>query len=362
MSEMKTNRIYFIDILKTAAIFCVIFYHCFSTSVDVRNYEHIGNYFVKSCLSVSIPLFLIVNGGLLFNKEFSLMKHIRKMSRLFFLVCFWDLLNVTIKMFAYGKVLSVSEFIHKLWFFESGWSNQLWYLMALFVLYAFFPLFKCTYEYHKKSLLFFSAVCIIAVFGNSFLNMLLQTGRILFWGTASSGETDFFNQFNPLRGVYGFTFVYFLLGAFLLPMAETLRRKIKPVYSVLICLLSVGLLTAYGVILSVHTGVVWDTVSDGFSSIFVLAASISVFILSLYSNGASKSPIRRLIQQISQNSLGIYLLQSLLADILFTYYTDLPVSGSILGDLIISLCLLFVCNLLTLCCKKIPYVRAICSF
>ena len=41
MNIPKTNRFYFIDFIETVAIFSVIFYHVFSTSVDVREYEHI---------------------------------------------------------------------------------------------------------------------------------------------------------------------------------------------------------------------------------------------------------------------------------------------------------------------------------
>ena len=48
MNIPKTNRFYFIDFIETVAIFSVIFYHVFSTSVDVREYEHIGNYYIKS--------------------------------------------------------------------------------------------------------------------------------------------------------------------------------------------------------------------------------------------------------------------------------------------------------------------------
>lgn len=362
MNTIKSTRIYFIDILKAIAIFFVIFYHCFSTSVDVRAYGHIGSYFVKSCLSVSIPLFLMVNGGLLFNKEFSLEKHVRKMVHLVFLVCFWDLLNVTLKMLAYGESLSVSEYIRKLWFFESGWSNHLWYLMALFVLYVFFPLFKCAYDCQKKSLVFFGIIALAVVFGNSFLNMLLQIGSALLHRPVPVTETNFFNQFNPLRGLYGYTFVYFLLGGFLFPMSGNLRRKIKPLYPILVFLVSIGLLTGYGLFLSVSAQEVWDTVSEGFSSVFVLAASLSVFSLSLYSADTSQSRIRRLIQQISQNSLGIYLFQSLLTDILSPYYRKLPVSGNLLGDLVFSLGILFLCSLFTTWCRKLPYVKAVCSF
>lgn len=360
LNKEKTNRIYFIDTLEAIAIFFVIFYHVFSTSVDVRSYDHIGSYYIKSCLCVSIPLFLLTNGGLLFNKKFSLKKHILKMCRLVFLVCIWDVINVTVKMFVYQEALSFTEYIHKLWRFESGWSNQLWFLMALFVLYSFFPLLKYTYDYGKKAFLFFFIIIFAAVFGNSFLNMIMRIGLVIAGRSVPLEEINFLNQFDPVRGLYAYTFAYFILGAFLFQKIDIIKEKVKPVYAVIGYLISITFLTLYGVMISVETQSVWDTVSSAFSTIFALAASICVYRLSLLCSDSSKSSVRKVIQKISQNSLGIYLFQSLLADVCYTYYIKLPVSQNLLGDLIFAASLLGICCLMTSLCKKVPYLRAIC--
>lgn len=361
MKQAKTRRMYYIDILEAAAIFCVIFYHVFSTSVDVREYQHIGAYYIKSCLCISIPLFLVANGGLLFSKEFQLKKHIRKMFHLIFLVCFWDIFNVTVKMFAYHEPLSVSEYIHKLWNFESGWSNQLWYLMALFVLYVFFPLLKCAFDRDKKIFYFFTVIIFIVVFGNSVLNMLLQIGYVLIGRSAPFDAKDFLNQFNPVRGLYAYTFAYFILGSFLIPHVDAIKEKIKPLFAIAGYLLSIALLTFYGVVISANAQEVWDTVSAAFPTVFVLAATFCFFRLSLLCSETSESRIRSIIQTISQNSLGIYLFQSMLADICFTYYRTLPIAGNIIGDFVFALFLLAVCSVLTSLFKEIPYVKYICT-
>lgn len=360
MSISKGKRLYYIDAMEATAIFFVIFYHVFSTSVDVRSYDHIGNYFLKSCLCTSIPLFLLANGGLLFNKEFQLKKHIFKMCRLVFLVCIWDVVNVTAKMFVYHEPLSLNQYIHKLWRFEAGWSNQLWYLMALFVLYAFFPLLKCAFDYGKKALIFFSVIIFSVVFVNSFLNMLMRIGCVITNHAVSIEEIDFFNQFDPVRGLYAYTFAYFILGGFLVKNTHVVTEKIKPIYAVVGYLGSILLLTLYGVMISVETQSVWDTVSSAFSTIFVLAASIFAYRLFLLCSDSSSSRLRKVIQKISENSLGIYLFQSLLTDIFFQYYKKLPISGNLAGDFILAISLLTICCVLTSLCKKIPYLRSIC--
>lgn len=360
MSKFNASRIYHIDILKFIAIFSVIFYHCFSTSVDVRSYDHLGAYFIKSLLSVCIPLFLTVNGGLLFQKNFCLEKHFMKMVRLVFLVFIWDLINVTAKMFVYGEQLSPAEYLHKLWYFEPGWSNQLWYLMALFVLYVFFPIFKCTYDYSKKNLRYFMFIVLIIIFGNSTLNMIARIGLIFFHKSVHLTDYDFFNQFNPLRGLYGYTFAYFLLGAFLFPFAKKIRQKMNPIYSIIGFFLSVLFLAIYGLMISVSSQEVWDTVSAGYSSVFVLTATIFIFSLSLHSSDNSQSKTRKIIQSVSENSLGIYLFQSLLTDIVNIPYRKSPISGNIVSDCILSIILLMICYLLTIFSKKIPYIKYLC--
>lgn len=361
MNTSKKNRLYFIDFMEAAAIFSVIFYHVFSTSVDVRAYDHIGNYYIKSCLSVSIPLFLFAHGGLLFSKELQLKKHIIKMCSIVFLVCVWDVINVTVKMFVYQEPLTLSGYIHKLWRFESGWSNHLWYLMALFVLYTFFPLLKYAFDHGKKALIFFAVIIFAVVFGNSCLNMLLRIGCALIGRGVPIEETDFFNQFNPVRGLYSFTFAYFILGGFLFQKIDLLKEKVKPVYAVVGYLISILFLTLYGLMISVSAQSVWDTVSSGYSTVFVLAASLCIYRLSLLCSDSSESPVRKVIQKISQNSLGIYLFQSLLADVCYTYYIKLPVSGNLAGDFIFAVLLLAVCSLLTSLCRKVPYLRLICT-
>ena len=133
-------------------------------------------------------------------------------------------------------------------------------------------------------------------------------------------ETDFFNQFNPVRGLYSFTFAYFILGGILFQRIDFFKEKIKSVYAVISYLISILFLTLYGLMISVSAQSVWDTVSSGFSTVFVLVASLCIYRLSLLCADSSESFVRKVIQKISQNSLGIYLFQSLLADVCYTYY------------------------------------------
>ena len=80
-STATETRLHFADLLKSVSIFMVVFYHCFTAPIWAasESFACFGNYLVKSLLCISIPLFFLVNGGLLFNRPFTLKKHVLKM-------------------------------------------------------------------------------------------------------------------------------------------------------------------------------------------------------------------------------------------------------------------------------------------
>lgn len=360
-AAQNISRIFYVDFLKAVALFCVIFYHCFTASVDVTQNNPVNflNYFIKSCICICIPVFFLINGGLLFSKKLILKKHMHKMVSLIFLTAAWDILDVTLKMLLLYQPLTVKEYLRKLWFFEPGWSNQLWFLMALFVVYAFFPLFKSAYDHSRTSLLFLGILTAVIVLGNSTAELFLRATALFVPISLPQSSPDFFNQFNPIRGLYGYTILYFLLGGLLLPYADTLRNKFRSHKSAAVIgfLLSVLLLTLYGCLATRQNGTIWDTVWDGFSSIFTLSATFFFFVLALNCPSQAKSRIQRCIQELSKKSLGIYLVQNLILDLLHPLYTKLPFSSCILQNVLLATVLMGLCYFLTSLLARIPYLR-----
>ena len=94
--NIKNKRFYAIDLLESIAIFFVVFYH--STLFD---YNFLNNssfifyvrYFLRAILSTCVPLFFFANGFLLFNKSFSLKKHLLKMVRLLIQFLVWSIIT-----------------------------------------------------------------------------------------------------------------------------------------------------------------------------------------------------------------------------------------------------------------------------
>lgn len=81
--EKNRKRVEYLDILKTIAIFLV----CFCHFIYLKN-DYICAFVMLVAWS-AVPIFFIVNGFLLFKKEFDLDKHIKKIRSVFF--CFYSL-------------------------------------------------------------------------------------------------------------------------------------------------------------------------------------------------------------------------------------------------------------------------------
>ena len=76
----KTQRIIWLDILKTIAMYTVIVYHLdkFSYSFDNNNIIAYIDYFLRTILCIGVPLFFTINGALIIssNKTFNPSKYI----------------------------------------------------------------------------------------------------------------------------------------------------------------------------------------------------------------------------------------------------------------------------------------------
>ena len=354
------KRLDHLDLLKFLSIFSVIFFHCLTVSINFQSHKLSAylTYFSISCLSVSIPTFFLINGRLLFNKPFLLKKHFKKIMHLIIIVIIWDFFNVFIKgTFLYHET-AFKDLLHHMWAFDAGWSNQLWFLMSLFILYLFFPIFKVAYDLKKGYLFFFFVIAFCLIFGNSTLLLLLRIAEVILNIPFTNSDVNFFNQFNPFRGIYGFTFIYFLLGAFCLPLEKLKQTKAKFCISLSIFLISILLLTSYGVFCSLYSGTYFDTVWGGFDTLFTFIGTICLFFCSLTYH-APANIIGTFIQFISKNTLGIYLLQSILSDFARSFLSFLGYTDNIFIDLICSFLLLCLCAILIYLLKKLPIISKI---
>lgn len=351
---MSGKYYYFIDVIKTIAIFFVILYHC----GDLSNHPIFVNDFVRSILSSCVPLFFLANGLLLLNKPLDIKKHISKIINIALLTIVWGAIVLFIEMYLWGEFLSPSAFIMGLFQLKQGWINYLWFMEALVVIYVFFPLIKQVYDTNRKFFMFFLA----AVFIFTFLNKFLAMGEILFSAVTGLSEPNknfnFFFSFNPFRGIYGYSLVYFMLGGLLFEKKANFTGKKSVAYAIWGLMVAALLATIYWHFANTLTSekYVYNNVWDGYDSIFTLVITVAIFIISLH------LPKIKLVTVIGNQSLGIYLVHRVLVYASEKYYTSLHFAGYLPAAVVYSLLILFVSLGVCLVATKIPVLRKLFSF
>ena len=352
-----------IDLLECIAILFVVIYHSTLYSSDILNeptYLHYARYLFRTILSPCVPIFFFANGYLIFNKELNLKKHIYKIVRLIILCVGWGIGKIVILMPIENEFLSLEEIIKALWQWKQGWINSLWFLGALVCIYILFPLLKVAYDYNKKIFTYFVIVCAILTFGN----VLLNEGATIFLTTVLHRSTtiqggNFFNIFNPFRGIYGYAFVYFCVGGCFYQMKdkilniEPLKRNIS---TLLIMVASCICLWGIGICYSMASGKMWDVVWNGYDTIFTFINVICIFVLCL-----NLEKDITIIRTISCNTLGVYLIHEIFIHLTRKSIKEYPLFCNIPFNIIYAIVILLVCLMITLAMKRIPLLRRLVS-
>lgn len=344
---MEKTRYHNVDLLKAIAIFFVVLYHSTIYSYDFLANNSPDNYllyFLRTILSTCVPLFFMANGYLLFSKSFDLRKHVFKIIKLIIITVIWGLITLILLQVIKGEYFTVIEMVKALWNWKNGWINHLWYMGAMVCLYVFFPLIKQAFDTNKKIFFFFTAVSVILTIGNTIINnMATITLSFVSEGSQVATDYNFFNIFNPYRGIHGESFTYFCLGGVLYHFKEKIEvisAKKRNLVAGFGLLCSCAGLWGIGVLYSKISGSVWDVVYSGYDSIFTFINVIFIFMLCMnYKRNV------KLISLMSSNTLGIYFMHMVLIELLrplivqYVFLKNLPVNV-IFGLIVIAICLI----------------------
>lgn len=363
-------RIAWIDLLETIAIFSVVLCHCTAHIANMPLSEAgIGfylHYALRSITAVCVPLFFFTNGYLLLSRPFDLKKHLYKTLRFVLIAVFWYALTLAFLIFLHHDQLAASGLAGTISKLKYG-VTHLWYLGALVCLYVFFPLLKVVYNHHRRVFLYFTIICTIIAFGNTLLNNLMTfySSFIDHRGIIYT-DTNFLNIFNPFRGMYGYTFVYFCLGgvaAYYIDKIQAITKKARNL--VALAGLIIGWLGLFGIgyMYSKASHQIWDNIWYGYDTIFALIATVSIFLLSL--NWQRDNIIFR---TISRNTLGIYLIHMLIIYALTTWFntfimqytsplSSMPFIISFIGVIIYAAIVLVISLNITSIIKRVPIIR-----
>ena len=359
VTETKIQRRFLeIDLMETIAIFFVILYHGTKYSFDFLQSGELSDYliyFLRTILATCVPIFFFVNGYLLLNKSFDLKKHIKKTVRLFFLTFIWALILMPLYLLIANEPITLSAiYVPILNLSTNHEMNLFWYLGALICIYILFPLIKTTYDNNRKAFIFF--IVVIALFtivfdlANEIVLLLSKFTHVFEDGL----EMPIVIMFNPFRGSYGYSFVYFGIGGLMYTLKDKILN-IKPIKRNTLAILGIVLncvcLFIMGVLHSKYIkNELWDIIWNGYDTIFTMCNVICIYTLCL-----NLKKEFRVIKAISCNTLGIYFIHNLFLNWVKHYavFALSNIGFSIITALVVLLC----CLVISLLMKKIPLIK-----
>ncbi len=284
----KDTRIFGYDLIKTFAIFLIVFYHVggldFGTISSDEYYLPNLNSFLTSFCTASVPLFFMVNGALILPRHLNLKESLLKASKLFLL-------------FLFGKIVLQYLIADRLFSIE----NQMvhfWFIGTLGITYLLSYLLNQVKWLRLASLIL---LLIYPFISNLFFDLLafIKPG----WISPRWEHDGFFTLY---------ALVYFYLGYYLKNIS------IRPIYTYLNIIIGLFLINFEVITLSNHYQILFDGVNGGFPTIGALLLSIGFYGL-FKEITTTNNVLRIIITFIGSNTLGIYLLHVLFIFLLRKY-------------------------------------------
>lgn len=356
-------RSHYLDTLKVGAIFLVCFYHAALLDLDVIAHHTApvyAHFFLEAFASVAIPLFFMVNGALLLNRDLNLRRHLGKTVSLYFLIFIWGAITLYGQAIIRGEHYSPSGFVWALWELKPGRINHLWFLNAIVMIYLLLPILKEIYDSRRKAVLgWMLAMLFVFSFGNLFLNWLVNMARFLFdvqgFDLAKQDAFDFFKRINPFGG-YFYAIFYFVIGGCLGKAVQEDRPRIASHRLVALLLLSWIALFSYGLMRSEQTGILYDPVWNGYYSIPTLLMAVSLFVLASRLRHENNR-VNAWLTIVGANTLGIYLLHPVLIPLFEPHYRGLSIASDIFANLVYVLAILLLSLGMAIVIGKTPAIR-----
>lgn len=157
-------RIRYYDWLESLAIFLVLSFHQVWLKGNVP--ASISMAFVP----MAVPLFFMVHGALLFTKEASPSKQVKRFLRVLIQLYVWNTIYLVVSMLT--GLTDISEitpnFLFRYYFCKADssgvTSGHLWFIYALLVLYCLYPVLDACKKHNEKVLKYVMLACFVLSF------------------------------------------------------------------------------------------------------------------------------------------------------------------------------------------------------
>lgn len=345
----RTDRIYYLDVLRVIACLSVIMIHTSCSYKDFGTFNGwIGNIF-NGLSRIGVPLFVMISGALMLDKNYNyntekLIKHIKRMVVFF---VFWSALYCIMYQVA-GQIIMHKplDIVNIIGCFIKG-HYHLWFIYLIVGLYLIVPLLRLWVKNeNKKQIEYFIILSII------FTYMISQIIRI------GSNYSSLFEHINDiieeqlfLDYVGGYT-TYFILGWYI-HNYDVSNKKI--IYA----LGMIGYITTVigTYILSVSTGKEINMYGNLYLNVFFQSLMVFLYIKTkFYNNESGKN---KLIVTISKYSLGIYAIHAIGITIMNIILFKIGFDNAIINIPIVFLFSFILALLGTYILSKIPVLKRI---
>jgi surface polysaccharide O-acyltransferase-like enzyme len=350
----------FIDLLKAIASYFVIIYHYNFIDIDFVNQAEpfqYFNYFLTTILTISVPVFFFVNGALLLNKtDLNIRRHTFKILNFVILVIAWGSITHVLLSLIHNKEIILRDLISSIYNLRQGWTNHLWFLEALVVVYIFYPLLFNSFRQGTKYFYFFFGCVTLLTLGNTLLTTMATTISFLFKKFLTRDLAfNYFSSFNAFEGIYGYSIAYFMLGGIMIRYRNYLYSNRIRIVSILAIPVAMFFQFLYGLIASKRQNEIWDSVWHGHDTIFTLMIVVSLFVIFL--RYKHQGVFGKVIKLIGENSLGIYFLHVIVAEFISPFIFNNPLRNDFISNSFFALIVLAICLIVTVGLKKVPILK-----
>lgn len=351
----QDNRLTYIDYLEAIAMFCVVCCHYYAVIGEGVS----ANMYMLFVKCFGVPIFFLANGALMFQRKFSLRKHLKKTGMLIVTTAAWKavyLLHQYIRLPAGSSIWKKSD----LWNYFCGGNlsdpyvpaEHFWYMYALIGVYLVFPLFAAIYK-EKKTYYFY---LILLLF---FIPVITEADAFI------ANMTNKNISFSVIRDTYipfaqGRDYLlFFLLGSFIHKyFYQTDNKKKSRIVAGITALLGIVLLVVEYYMQNGTLGGACKALDGDYRRLSTLFMAVGIFAL-FATIDFKVEKINSFMKLISLRTIGIYVMHMLIAytvsEWIINRITRTGVYMLILQAFVVMLCSLGITEILSF----LPGVRRI---
>ncbi len=330
MKKEVKQREYSFDILRVVAMTMVIIIHVANVYgrrfLLINNSSYLLSLVFNTVSRVSVPIFLMISGALLLDREFNLKKYFNRIKKIVILIIICDVFYLVWEYFIFGNNY---DKLYKLLYIP--YRAHLWYLYTVVLLYLLQPVLRLVLNKCNKTVkIIILCIWLIITFGGMYSKIL---------------ALGIFSQI----GYMG----YFVIGKYLYDYIKShdIRKYNIPLILIMIIFFVASIYLNYTKSLQFNR---FYNLYFAYRTPFIMIPSFAFFALVV--GNYQKDYVSDNIMKLSDLSLGVYLFHGIFLDITRKFFSY-PDVHSAIGLPMFSI-YIFVCSVvLVYLLKKTPGIK-----